>query len=157
MQEDQIDISIKALACDYKKRLLAAKAAFPKDPMAAGRKAQADWITDVKDRGGTAIGEEPRTGVDGAGGGMTRFDVVFNLNGTDIYMEVQTRGYNSGHKPVQKTGQVIGFAHVSAGAGVPARYYRIDGDPQRIYRWSRRAAQRSLLTADYEPQLTMDY
>jgi hypothetical protein len=84
--EDQIDFSIKALACDYQRRLVTARAAFPNNPMAAGSKAQAGLIADIISRGGTSIESEPRTGVDSAGGGQSRFDVVFNLNCMDIYL-----------------------------------------------------------------------
>jgi len=157
MKEDHIDSRIREMARDYQSRLAAARSAFPNDAMTAGNKAQTDWIADVRLRGATQIKAEPRTGVDSAGGGQSRYDVVFNLMGTDIYLEVQATGYASGHKPVQEQGQLIGFAHVSTGVGVIARYYKIFGNPRQIYRWSRRAAQGALSKADYAPKHIMFY
>ena len=157
MTEDQIDFAIKNIAQAYAQCLSAAKSNLPNDPMMAGSSAQLRLLAAIRQQGGTAIKSEPRTGVDSAGGGQSRFDILFSLNNTDIYLEVQASGYHHGHKPVQLQGQVIGFAEVSAGMGMPARYYKIIGNPRQIYRWSRRAAQNALAKGDYKPQLQMSY
>jgi hypothetical protein len=156
MPEDHVDQTIKLLANDYFRRLEVAKAKC-KDAMWAGTVAQNEWLTDISSRGGTRIKAEPRTGVDSGGGGMSCYDVLFSLSGMDIYVEVQASEYNVGHKPIQAQGQVLGFAHVSAGVGVPARYYKIFGKPRKICRWSRRETQKALTKADYEPQFEFSY
>jgi hypothetical protein len=156
MPEDQIDSSMKILAQHYKKRLMTAQAAYPDNPKRAGTEAGKQWIVDVRSLHGKVI-EEPGTGVDTGRGGYSRFDVVFVLNNMEIYVEVQATDYNTGHKPVQTQGQIIGFAHVSAGRGIPARYFIFIGFPSQIVRWSRKTAQDRLRTGNYEPQVVMDY
>jgi hypothetical protein len=154
---DHIDIAITRIAQSYARDMVAAGAAHLDNSMAAGSKAQNNLASAIRSEGATRIQLEPRTGVDSAGGGQSRYDALFNLFATDIYMEVQASDYHHGHKPVQLQGQVLGFAEVAAGAGGPARYYKIIGRPRLIYRWSRRAAQCSVSMGDYDPQIVMLY
>jgi len=114
-------------------------------------------MADIVACGGIRIKSEPRTGVDSAGGGQSRFDVVFTIAGTDVYVEVQSSDYDTGHKPVQKQGQLLGFAHVTAGTGVPARYYKVIGRPRKIYCWSRGPAQAALAKGNYSHQKILYY
>jgi hypothetical protein len=155
MIEDRIDDVVKGLAQRYFSRLATAKGKY--DAKAAGTHAQREWLADIAAAGGIAIKGEPRTGVDSAGGGQSRYDVLFTLAQMDIYVEVQSSDYGTGHKPVQEQGQVIGFAHSSAGSGIAARFYKIIGQPRKIYRWSRGKAQAGLRTGDYNPQRVFEY
>ena len=156
MSEDETDLAIKQIARAYARGLTSAKSEFPMDPKAAGRRAQEVLERAIMAQGGRAFQSEPITGVTARRGGQSRYDAVFNLKGTDIYIEVQSSGYHHGHKLVQLRGQVIGLAEVSR-TGIPARYYKIIGDPRVIHRWSKRAAQNALARGDYEPKTTMLY
>ncbi len=156
MSQDHVDHLIELLARDYFARLAAARTKYIDNPKTAGNQAQKEWIADIAARGGTRIKTNPRTGVDTGRGGQSQFDVLVNLAGLDVYLEVQAPGVDKGYKLVQAQGQLVGFAHVSAGAGVPARYYKIVGQTRRIYCWSSRGrAHGALTTADYEPQQTL--
>src|ERR1035438_9161119 len=149
MSEDPVDQSITLRARDYFARLLAARLRCD-DPKTAGSQAQKDWIANIPLRDGTSIQLEPRTGVDAAGGGQSRFEVLFT-QGIDVYVEVQATEYHTGHKPVQAQGRLLGFAHASSGSGIPARYYKVIGQPRKIHRWSRGPGQDALWHADYNP------
>jgi hypothetical protein len=166
MHKDQVDMAMQQIARDYHSYLVAAKDEYTKHPEKASHKkliaanagtdAMNNLIASIEKQGGKPI-NEPRTGVDSAGPGMTKFDVLFTLHDMDIYLEVQSSGKGSPYKDVQLQGQIIGFAHVSAGAKVPARYYKIVGFPREISRWSRRAAQHGLAQGKYDAQVVMSY
>ncbi len=152
--KDSIDNKLALLASDYALRLKQARETIS-DQMAIGRVAEQAWIQDIGSRGGTDIQRCPRTGVDSQHGGQSRFDVIFNLGGTIIYVEVQATDYNTGHKPVQAQGQILGFAHSATGAN--ARYYKIIGASRTISRWSVGSTLRRLESGDYSAASVFEF